>query len=123
MLKDAPVLLALAGQPIRDLHEIRCIGDLLQTGGKLFKVTNRVAGMDKCQRAVRPILKAQVHQREGLQRVENLLRERLAPLAIPVTLPYPSVRKETILSDSPKGHDRRTMAGVTQGERMAGRFL
>jgi hypothetical protein len=42
----------------------------------------------------------------------------MAPLAIPVTLPKSAVRNETILSDSPNGRERNTMAGVTWLERI-----
>jgi hypothetical protein len=43
------------------------------------------------------------------------LRDRLAPLAMPLILPYDSVKNETILSDSPKGQARKTIAGVVRG--------
>src|SRR3954451_18317822 len=39
--------------------------------------------------------------------------DRLAPLAMPVSLPRSRVRNVTILSDSPKARARTTIAGVT----------
>jgi hypothetical protein len=50
---------------------------------------------------------------KGSRELTNRLRERFAPLAMPVSFPLFSVRKDTILSDSPKGQVRNTIAGVT----------
>jgi hypothetical protein len=44
----------------------------------------------------------------------------MAPLAIPEILPKSLVRSDTILSDSPKGRDRSTIAGVAWLRRISG---
>src|ERR1041384_3754907 len=74
------------------------------------------------RRAVR-LLKTWTSEK-GSSELAKRLRERLAPLAIPVSLPCDSVRKETILSDSPNDQERRTIAGVVRGAGIdTGKFL
>jgi hypothetical protein len=66
------------------------------------------------ERSYQPRLTSENGSREFTKR----LRDRLAPFAMPVILPCFSVKKETILSDSPYGLAFRTMAGVTRQVRI-----